>query len=71
MRQGDPCGPLVFALTIQPVLQSLQDNHPSVRVVAYLDDIVLQGPATAPALAYQFLRDGLSTADLVVQPRKS
>ena len=71
VRQGDPCGPLFFALTIQPVLQSLQDNHPSVRVVAYLDDIVLQGPATALAPAYQFLRDGLSTVGLVVQPRKS
>ena len=32
---------------------------------------MLQGPATALAPAYQFLRDGLSTVGLVVQPRKS
>ena len=68
---GDPCGPLFFALTIQPVLQSLQDNHLSVRVVAHLVEIVLQGPATALAPAYQFLRDRLSTVGLVVQPQES
>jgi hypothetical protein len=71
VRQGDPCGPLFFALTIQPVLRSVQDNHPHVRVIAYLDDIVMQGPAAAVAPAYQFLSDQLSTVGLAVQPRKS
>ena len=45
-------------------------EHAQARV-AYLDDIVLQGSATALAPAYQFLRDGLSTVGLAMQPRKS
>jgi hypothetical protein len=71
VRQGDPCGPLFFALTIQPLLQLVQVNYPTVRVIAYLDDIVLQGQSAEVALAYRFLRDNLSTVGLVVQPLKS
>ena len=38
-QQGDPLGPLLFCLTIQPMLQSLS----STLVIGYLDDITLGG----------------------------
>ena len=46
VRQGDPCGPLFFALTVQPIFQSLSETFPGVRIIAYLDDIVLPRPGS-------------------------
>jgi hypothetical protein len=71
VRQGDPCGPLIFALGIQPVLESVQSWHPSVRVIAYLDDVILQGPKEAVSKAYMDLRDLAEGTELILQPTKS
>ena len=38
-QQGDPLGPLLFCLTIQPILQSLSSE----LVLAYMDDVTLGG----------------------------
>ena len=40
VQQGDPLGPLLFCLTLQPLLNSLS----SPLKVGYLDDITLGGP---------------------------
>ena len=42
IHQGDPLGP---ATAIQELLTKLQDNHPCVVVLAYLDDVFLVGPS--------------------------
>ncbi|HSN24572.1 MAG TPA: reverse transcriptase domain-containing protein, partial [Methylomicrobium sp.] len=39
VQQGDPLGPLLFCLTIQPLLRSLSSE----LVVAYMDDVTLGG----------------------------
>ena len=39
VQQGDPLGPLLFCLTIQPLLSKLQSDF----VAAYLDDVVIGG----------------------------
>ena len=43
VQQGDPLGPLLFCLTIQPILSSLSSK----LKVGYLDDITLGGHANA------------------------
>jgi len=40
VQQGDPLGPLLFCLTLQPALQSLS----SPLEIGYLDDVTLGGP---------------------------
>jgi len=52
VRQGDPCGPLLFCLALQPLLRQLACEFPTVRVHAYLDDTFLQGPALDVASAF-------------------
>lgn len=71
VRQGDPCGPLFFALALQDVLESVQDSHAEVRVIAYLDDTFLQGPKAAVADAFRDLQSLSSQIGLVMQPTKS
>ena len=42
-QQGDPLGPLLFCLTIQPLLSSLDSE----LVIGYIDDITLGGSLLA------------------------
>jgi len=44
-QQGDPLGPLLFCMTIQPLLQSLSSE----LVAAYLDDVTLGGSKSTVA----------------------
>ena len=41
--QGDPLSPVLFATEIQDELTKLQNDHPCVMVLAYLDDVFLVG----------------------------
>ena len=38
VRQGDPLGPLLFALVLQAVLLKVRSDHPDAPALAYLDD---------------------------------
>jgi hypothetical protein len=55
VRQGGPCGPLLFALALQGPLERIWDAFPDVRVVAYADDVHLQGPPEAAIEAFRLL----------------
>ena len=58
VQQGDPLGPLLFALALQPVLQELASSRASgglELVFSYLDDCCLAGEASAVARALQQL----------------
>ncbi|KAK3256631.1 hypothetical protein CYMTET_34248 [Cymbomonas tetramitiformis] len=48
----DPLEPLYLAAPLQTVLEQVREGHPSVFVLAYLDDAFFMGPPTAIALAY-------------------
>ncbi|KAL0207538.1 hypothetical protein P9112_012166 [Eukaryota sp. TZLM1-RC] len=41
VKQGDPLGPLLFCLTIHPILLQIQEMFPSLKMIAYMDDVVL------------------------------
>ncbi|KAL0226779.1 hypothetical protein P9112_014103 [Eukaryota sp. TZLM1-RC] len=43
VKQGDPLGPLLFCLAIHPILPQIQEMFPSLKMIAYMDDVVLIG----------------------------
>ncbi|KAL0223241.1 hypothetical protein P9112_002631 [Eukaryota sp. TZLM1-RC] len=43
VQQGDPLGPLLFCLAIHPILLQIQEMLPSLKLMAYMDDVVLIG----------------------------
>ena len=46
VQQGDPLGPLGFALSLQPILERIRDEVPGLPInVWYLDDGTLCGSA--------------------------
>ena len=71
VRQGDPCGPLLFALTIQPQLRAVQQALPNLRIIAYLDDIALQGEFDDVTEGYGLIKQRLSEVGLEIQQHKS
>ena len=46
VQQGDPLGPLMFCLTIHPILQSLNSEF----IIGYMDDVTLGGPPDIVAM---------------------
>jgi hypothetical protein len=55
LRQGHPCGPLLFTLALQDLLEKVRDAFPNVCMVAYADDVHLQGPPEAAIKAFRLL----------------
>ncbi|KAL0208418.1 hypothetical protein P9112_011005 [Eukaryota sp. TZLM1-RC] len=41
LKQGDPLGPLLFCLAIHSILLQIQEMFPSLKMIAYMDDVVL------------------------------
>jgi Reverse transcriptase (RNA-dependent DNA polymerase) len=70
VRQGDPCGPLFFGMALQGPLEATQRLHPDARLVAYADDIFLQGSPAAVVPALRALLDAVHVVGLdVVLPK--
>jgi len=44
VQQGDPLGPILFALAFHRVLRAVSSRHPGLQLVAaYLDDLTIAG----------------------------
>ena len=67
VQQDDPLGPLLFALAIAPIVQSL---YPPLNVW-YLDDGTLAGPADTVAADISTLLPALQHIDLMLSQQKS
>ena len=66
VQQGDPLGPLLFSLALQPLLASIKANHGLDLVFAYLDDCVLAGSISAVSEAFGELQLAASTLGIKV-----
>ena len=55
VRQGDPLGPLFFAVGIQSMVQQLHRKFPAIHGLFYLDDGTLVGPRSALSAAFRWL----------------
>ena len=55
VRQGDPLGPLLFALTLQHVLERVDATCEEAPRVSYLDDMSIVGKLTPAAGAFRRL----------------
>jgi hypothetical protein len=53
VRQGDPCGPLFFALTLQGPLERVRELNPDLCLVSYADDSAMQA---SPAVIIRSFR---------------
>ena len=52
-QQGDPLGPLLFALALHPLLEATMREHPLLTMLpAYLDDTTIPGPPEEVARAF-------------------
>ena len=57
VRQGDPLGPLFFSLGLHPVLAQVAEEFPDYRLVAYMDDVSILGPAAGMQSVFERLSD--------------
>ena len=67
VQQGDPIGPLLFALALQPLLLELNNGRSDnglQLVYSYLDDLILAGEQQAVAGAFHFLKAAASQMGL-------
>lgn len=70
VKQGDPLGPLLFALALHPVLEELSVLHEECSLVAYADDITLQGSQEGVQHVFRHMQEVLAPLGLAVHPAK-
>jgi hypothetical protein len=74
VAQGDPLSPLFFALALQQSLQITQtamDTKGVGRTFAYLDDVILVGPAPVVSHGFATYKSACATAGLSVNSAKT
>ncbi|XP_029656729.1 uncharacterized protein LOC115230736 [Octopus sinensis] len=67
VQQGDPLGPLLFALTIDPVVRNISSRFN----VWYLDDATIGGPVASVLKDLENLIPSLNSLGLSINPLKS
>ena len=70
VQQGDPLGPLLFALALQPVLAQMGDIPGLDLSFSYLDDLVLAGEQSAVAAGIALLKSSATSLGLKLNMSK-
>ena len=71
VRQGSVLGPCWFAFAIQRSLRRIADQHKDVKVLAYLDDVTLAGPAARVAVVASEIEAVFAPLGLQINRNKS
>ena len=71
VRQGSPLSSLYFCTLLQPILESIAQDFPTIRIYAYVDDINLTSPDTnLLQQAYHKLKEMLAKQNIIMAPEK-
>ncbi|KAL0208312.1 hypothetical protein P9112_010899 [Eukaryota sp. TZLM1-RC] len=70
VKQGDPLGPLLFCLAIHKTLNIIKQKYPSIKIVAYMDDISLIGSFDLLKLVAQEIADSYENIGLHLNASK-
>ena len=70
VRQGDPLGPLLFAITLQGPLEEVSAAHPDANLLAYMDDTYAHGRPSALPGAITALQAAGAKVGLELVPQK-
>ena len=70
VQQGDPIGPLLFALALQPVIEQLGNIQGLDLAFSFLDDLVLAGKQEAVAHGINQLQNSAEALDLKLNRSK-
>ena len=60
IHQGDTLGPALLSCAIHRMLLDIQNRHPAVAILAYLDDVLFCGPTDSSQLAFEDLQHSFS-----------
>ena len=71
VRQGSVLGPCWFAFAIHDDLRRIADDNKDVRILAYLDDITVVGPAARAAAVSARIEEAFAPLCLQVNRNKS
>jgi hypothetical protein len=71
VRQGDPLGSLLFAITMQQALEATKAQHPESNLQSYHDDTTVESTPENMQSCLETLTIELAKLDLKVQTRKS
>ncbi|KAL0222939.1 hypothetical protein P9112_002329 [Eukaryota sp. TZLM1-RC] len=70
VKQGDPLGSLLFCLAIHTTLDIIEQKYPSIKIVAYINDITLIGSFDLLELVAQEIADSYKNIGLYLNASK-